>query len=91
MKAVIEVTHDEAGGMRPMYIYYSREPVAKTVNCDDEGSVCVDFDANGGVGWNGDPSRRRRRNRDRNRNGEEIRTEPIRGFRPWANRVVEAS
>lgn len=35
--------------MRPMYIYYSRRPVAKTANCDDEGSVCLDFDANGEV------------------------------------------
>jgi uncharacterized protein YuzE len=49
MKPIIEVTHDEAGGVRPMYIYYSHEPVTKTVDCDDEGSVSLDFDTNGEV------------------------------------------
>lgn len=32
-----------------MYIYYSRAPVAKTLNCMPDGSVAIDFDAHGNV------------------------------------------
>jgi uncharacterized protein YuzE len=49
MKRIIQVSHEDADGVRPMYIYYSHAPVAKTVNCMPDGSVAIDFDAQGSV------------------------------------------
>lgn len=47
MKPIVEIEHDDAGGMHSMYLRYSEAPVARTVARDPEGSVNVDLAADG--------------------------------------------
>ena len=47
MKPIIEITHDRASNLRPMYIYYTRNAVVRTEARNAAGSVNVDLDADG--------------------------------------------
>lgn len=48
MKPLIEISRDEHPPY-PIYLYYSREPVAKTDSLDEQYSVNVDYDSAGDI------------------------------------------
>ncbi len=41
------MTRDTTGGHSLLYLYYSSEPVARTIDVTETGSVAVDVDAHG--------------------------------------------